>query len=78
MRTLMDFRYKRKYESRKRSGWHEEKTLWQEWRRPDHKSAGRYGCDRRGIRTGDERFEENTGNLSLQLRVAKAARAIRK
>lgn len=31
LRTLMDFRYKEKVRSRKRTGRHEEKTLWKKW-----------------------------------------------
>ena len=42
----------------------------------DHKSSGRHGCDRRGIRTGDERPDGDTGSLSLRPKAAKAARAM--
>ena len=47
--------YKRKYEAENGQDGMKKKRYGKEWRRSDHKSSGGNGCDRRGIRTGDER-----------------------
>ncbi len=61
LRTLMDFRYKRKYEAENGQDGMKKKKFGKNGEDLIIKVPVGYGGDRRGDRSGDERFEEARG-----------------